>query len=41
MIEGLREPAGLSGSAGRPDFNGRWLTEPADMAPFLSDWRRR
>jgi FAD/FMN-containing dehydrogenase len=23
----------------RPTFSGRWLTEPADMAPFLTDWR--
>jgi len=41
MIEGLREPAGLGAGGGRPDFNGRWITEPADMAPFLSDWRHR
>jgi FAD/FMN-containing dehydrogenase len=25
----------------RPDFSGRWLTAPEDMAPFLTDWRRR
>ena len=25
----------------RPVFQGRWLTQPQDMAPFLTDWRRR
>jgi FAD/FMN-containing dehydrogenase len=24
-----------------PGFDGRWLTQPEDMAPFLTDWRRR
>jgi FAD/FMN-containing dehydrogenase len=24
----------------RPSFNGRWLTDQADMAPFLTDWRK-
>jgi FAD/FMN-containing dehydrogenase len=27
--------------AAPPDFRGRWLTEPADMAPYLIDWRGR
>jgi FAD/FMN-containing dehydrogenase len=25
----------------RPAFQGRWLSAPDDMAPFLTDWRRR
>ncbi|MBN9412030.1 MAG: FAD-binding oxidoreductase [Burkholderiales bacterium] len=25
----------------RPAYAGRWLTDAADMAPFLMDWRRR
>ncbi|MBP7566115.1 MAG: FAD-binding oxidoreductase [Burkholderiaceae bacterium] len=27
--------------ADRPAFSGRWLTAAQDMAPFLTDWRRR
>lgn len=25
----------------RPSFQGRWLTTSEDMAPFMTDWRRR
>ena len=31
----------LSLNALREAFTGRFLTEPSDMAPFLTDWRRR
>jgi len=24
-----------------PAFSGRWITDTSDMAPFLTDWRRK
>jgi len=39
-----RGDAGFGASCGgvaRPDFSGRWLTEPEEMDPFLVDWRRK